>query len=219
MRHLLDRPVEHDVFQAERARERAVVAVERRREGALLGEIRRLARRDQAVVEADAQRVVAVDRFEPAHHREILPGAADAHDLDARTLAVARAARRSPARGRRARPRRRPGLLEHRIVTRASAFRREAAFHHSSSRDRDGRDARGGPGAARSAARQRQQRASPASGSAAHASDFDAPRVAGVAECVAETGRARRSTPRSQARPQCGASSRRRAAGRHGRNP
>src|SRR5207302_457711 len=42
---------------------------------------------DHAVVDAYAQRIVAIDRLERAHHREILPWPTEPDDLDPRALA------------------------------------------------------------------------------------------------------------------------------------
>ena len=72
-RHLLNRPIEDEITEAERACERAIVGLERGRETAQRGRKSRLTRRDQAVVITNAQRVIAVGQFPSAHHGEILP--------------------------------------------------------------------------------------------------------------------------------------------------
>ena len=87
MLHLLDRPAEHDEFEPERARQRAVIAVEGAGKFAQLREPVALPRRYQPVVEADAQGIVAVGGLKTAHHGDVLPRPAHARDLDARALA------------------------------------------------------------------------------------------------------------------------------------
>ena len=86
---MLDRAVEHHIFEAERASERAIIGLERRRETPQDRREGGFAGRDEAVVIADAQRIVSVGRFPSAHHGEILPRPAHAHDLHARIFAVA----------------------------------------------------------------------------------------------------------------------------------
>ena len=116
MRHLLDRPPEHEVFEPQLARQSAVVAVERGREQPLVDDMRGLAGRDQAVVGADAQRVVAVGRLQAAGHGEVLPRAADADDLDPRSLTPrVSALQLALEHGQRLRIRARR-LLQHRVV-------------------------------------------------------------------------------------------------------
>ena len=88
MRHLLDRPPEHHVFQPQLAGQRAIVAVERRRKQALIDDVGRFARRNEAVVPADAQRIVSVGRLQPPRHGQVLPRSADADDFHARPLAL-----------------------------------------------------------------------------------------------------------------------------------
>ena len=86
-RQALERAVENEVFEAEQAREPALVAAEGGREVAQVGVVRVLARADRALVIGEPQRVVADGVLDPEHHGGVLPGAAEAEDLDARMLA------------------------------------------------------------------------------------------------------------------------------------
>src|SRR5215475_3454213 len=89
MGHFVDGSAEHDVLKAQLACEGTVIAVERSREQALVNNVCCLARRDEAVIRTDAQRVVAVGRLKPARHGNVLPWSTDAYHLDARPLPLA----------------------------------------------------------------------------------------------------------------------------------
>ena len=134
VRHLLDRPVEHDVFEPQRAGQRAIVALERRREGALLREVGGLARRDQPVVDADAQRIVAVDRLQTAHHRERSATAPPTPMISTRGRSPLRCRSRIACSSSVEHLRVGAGrLFEHRIVTPVLAVEPRRPFHHSNS--------------------------------------------------------------------------------------
>src|SRR5688500_6100571 len=83
----LERPVEDEVFEAEEAGEAAAIASEGAGEMAEIGGDGVLAGPDSALVIGKPERVVADRVLEAEHHGRVLPGAAEAEDLDARALA------------------------------------------------------------------------------------------------------------------------------------
>ncbi len=86
-RHPLDGAVEDEIFEAEQAREPALVAPEGCRERAKVGVLGVFARAYRPLIICEAQRVVADDVLDLEHHRGVLPRPAKTEDLDAGMVA------------------------------------------------------------------------------------------------------------------------------------
>src|SRR5262245_41875522 len=87
MLDLLDRAADDEKLKPECTRQRAVITLKRAREIAQFGKPIALPWRYQAIVEADAQRIVTVRHLNPTHHGDVLPRPAHADHLDAWTFA------------------------------------------------------------------------------------------------------------------------------------